>query len=592
VLRVDLSNARTETERLEERMFDRYLGGRGLGAALLSEEISPSIDPLSTDARLILATGPLTGTMAPGSSRASVNFKSPLTGAYGFSLAGGHFGAELKYAGYDAVIIQGRSRSPSMLVIDDKRATVTDAEPYWAADTIEAQEAIHHDLGRDFEIACIGPAGENLVKYANIIFGRRAAGRCGAGAVLGSKKLKAIAVRGTGNITLHDIKQFDENLKPVFEAVKKDAEMIDYRFYGTPSLVRALNELGMLPTRNFRTGVFDGAEEIGGERMRQKLVSRDSACFACAVACGKVSSIHYRGEAAVTEGPEYETVYALGSNCGIKSIHSIALSDYLCDRMGMDTITTGSVIAFMMECHERQVLKGRLGEFKIKFGKYAELPRVIEAIARREGFGADLAEGVRHLAKAVGHNSDHYAMHVKGLELGGYDPRGAKGEGLAMATSERGGCHHAGGYTMFPEVFSGKMDRFTPQGKASLVKELRKKQLVFDSAILCVFYSGVVYLDAVANLLKHATGSDFTSSRLLEAAEHISNTERIFNYRAGVRRRDDDLPRRLIETPMPEGPCKGQRVELELMLKEFYEECGWDSESGAPKGEGYSASGR
>jgi len=591
-LRVDLSRRKVESESLQEEVFQGYLGGRGLGAVLLSREISPTIDPLSEDAKIILATGPLTGTMAFGSSRVSVNFKSPLTGIYGFSLSGGHFGAELKYAGHDAVILQGRSKSPVMLVIDQTEARLSGAEPYWTMDTIETHDAIRRDLGADFEIACIGPAGENLVKYANIIFGRRAAGRCGAGAVLGSKKIKAIAIRGDEPLELHDMKHFDENIRVILEAVKKDQEMIDYKLYGTPSLVQTLNELGMLPTRNFQTGVFDGAEEIGGERMRRKLVSRDSACFACAVACGKVSSIHYKGETAVTEGPEYETIYALGSNCGIKSIHSVAVSDYLCDRMGMDTITTGNVIAFLMECHEKGLLKDKLRDFEIRFGEHAKVPEIIETIARREGLGAEMAEGVRHLSHVVGQGSDQFAMHVKGLELGGYDPRGAKGEGLAMATSERGGCHHAGGYTMFAEVYSGKMDRFSSDGKGSLVKELRNKQLIFDSVIMCVFYSGIVYIDTVAKLMEYATGYNFTASSLLEAAERISNTERIFNFRAGVRRKDDTLPRRLMETPMPEGPCKGQRVALDPMLEQFYSECGWDSEDAAPKGMIHSTIGR
>jgi aldehyde:ferredoxin oxidoreductase len=479
-----------------------------------------------------------------------------------------------------------------MLIIDHGEPRFADAKSYWTMDTIEAQEAIHRDLGSDFEIACIGPAGENLVKYANIIFGRRAAGRCGGGAVLGSKNAKAIAVRGSESLELQDIERFDEDIRSILEAVKRDQEMIDYRLYGTPSLVQTLNELGMLPTRNFLTGVFDGAEEIGGERMRKKVVSRDSACFACAVACGKVSSIHYKGEDAVTEGPEYETIYALGSNCGINSIHSVAVSDYVCDRMGMDTITTGNVIAFLMECHGKGLLKGKLRDFRIRFGEHAKVPEIIETIARREGFGSEMAEGVRHLSRTVGQGSETFAMHAKGLELGGYDPRGAKGEGLAMATSERGGCHHAGGYTMFAEVYSGKMDRFSSEGKGALVKELRKKQLIFDSVIMCVFYSGVVYLDTVARLLKSATGYDFTPSSLQQAAERISDTERTFNFKAGTRRKDDSLPRRLTNSPMPSGPCKGQRVDLDPMLEQFYDACGWDSEDAAPREAVHSASGR
>jgi len=573
-------------------MFQEFLGGRGLGAALLSREISPKTDPFSQDARIIFVTGPLTGTMAPGSSRVSVNFKSPLTGIYGFSLTGGHFGAELKYAGYDAVILQGKSRSPTALVIDHGEPVFVNADSYWTMDTIETQEAIHSDLGADYEIACIGPAGENLVKYANIIFGRRAAGRCGSGAVLGSKNVKAIAVRGNESLELHDIRRFDENVRTILEAVKKDQEMIDYRLYGTPSLVHTLNELGMLPTHNFQTGVFGDADKIGGEHMREKLVSGDSACFACGVACGKVSSIRYGREVAVTEGPEYETIYALGSNCGINSIHSIAVSDYVCDKMGMDTMTTGNVIAFLMECQERGLLEDRLQEFKLKFGEYSEVPETIETIARRKGIGSDLAEGVRHLSQVVGQGSEDFAMHAKGLELGGYDPRGAKGEGLAMATSERGGCHHAGGYTMFPEVYSGKMDRFSSEGKGPLVRDARKKQLIFDSAIICVFYSGVVYLDAVAKLLQYATGHSFTPQSLQQAAERISNVERIFNSATGIGRKDDTLPRRLTESPMPEGPCKGQRVDLNQMLDQFYDACGWDPITAAPRRAAHSASER
>ncbi len=553
------------------------MGGRGLGARLLIEEISPAVDPLSESAKVVLTTGPLTGTMAPGSSRVGVTFKSPLTGIYGFSLAGGHFGAELKYAGFDAVILEGRAKSPKMLVIDDGAATVADAQPYWGMETIETQEAIHRDIG-DFEIACIGPAGENLVKYASVLLGRRAAGRCGGGCAFGSKKLKAIAVRGTGSLEMSDIRQFDETIRAILEDLKHDAEMINYRLYGTPSLVETLNQFGILPTRNFQSGIFSGAPDISGEHLREKLVSRDSACFACPVACGKVSSVIYGGKILVDEGPEYETIYALGSNCGISDIRSIALADYMCDAMGMDTMTTGSVIGFLMECREKGLLKGELEGFDLKFGENAKIPQIIKMIAHREAFGAPMAEGVRYLSQIVG--EDQFAMHVKGLELGGYDPRGAKGEGLAMATSERGGCHHAGGYPVNAELFFGKVDRFTPQGKGALVKQARKNQLLYDSAIVCVFYGGVVNLERMTKLLRFSTGRDYTPSTLSEIAERISNIERKFNEQIGVKRSDDTLPRRLLETPLTEGASKGHVVELGPMLEDFYREIGWESGEG------------
>lgn len=579
---MNLCNSETSIEPLEESLFREYLGGRGLGIALLSKEISATIDPLSANAKIVFSTGPLTGTMAPGSSRVSVNFKSPLTGAYGFSLSGGHFGAEFKYAGYDALILEGQAESPRMLIIEDDRAELRNADDYWGMNCIDAQDAIRRDLDKDFEIAAIGPAGENLVKYASILFGRRAAGRCGGGAVLGSKRLKAIAIRGEKDLELRDLERFDDLVKKIVDVVRKDPEMVDYRNYGTPSLVETLNEFGMLPTRNFQTGIFDSAEKISGERMRETLVSRDSACFSCPVACGKVSSVNYKGKAYVTEGPEYETIYALGSDCGNDNLRSIALADLLCDQLGMDTMSVGNVIAFMMECRERNLLKGRLADFDMSFGEHARLAEMIEMIASRQGIGAQLAEGVRYLSRVVGADSEQFAMHVKGLELGGYDPRGAKGMGLAMATCERGGCHHAGGYTIYDELFSGKLDRFSHDGKGSLVSQLRKKQLIFDSVIMCVFYGGVVDLTTIAALLECLSGSDFSASMLKECAVRISNAERSFNHRAGLKRIDDDLPQRLKEAPMPEGPSEGQVVKLNVMLEDFYAASSWNSESAEP----------
>jgi aldehyde:ferredoxin oxidoreductase len=583
ILDVDLGSEKVEVHPLDGALASTFLGGRGAGIKLLYDNLKQGINPLSSDNIIIFMTGPLVGTIFPCANRLVVTTKSPLTGFYGMSLAGGALGPELKYAGYDGLIVRGEAKQPAYIKIDDGKVEIEKADHLWGKTTSETKETIQKDIGGEFKTISIGPAGENLVKYAAIITSdRRAAGRCGVGTVMGSKKLKAIAIRGSGNVRVKDEKDFLELSSSLSIEINGSPALRSLKDYGTPSTINLVNTIGVFPTRNFQTGVFEGAKLIDGDALKWHK-AKDSACFACPLACSKISYLAnpWRGWR-TTEGPEYETLYSFGSNCGNSDLRSIIIADRLCDELGLDSISTGCSIAFAMECFERGLLsKDEVDGLELEFGNSAAIIELVEKIANRQGFGDFLAEGVRRMSVAIGKGSEKFAMHVKGLELGGYDPRGLKGEGLSMATSERGGCHHAGGYIVLAEGH-GQVDRFTTKGKGRLVRDIRTRTVLMDSATLCTFVNRMMSLEVVSKALTYSTGMAFSVSSLEEIGRRIIDAERIFNVREGMRRADDALPPRLIEEPMPEGPSKGQAVELDEMLDDFYEACGWDKKLGAP----------
>ena len=583
LLRVDLSNQTWRVEPLDPALAEGYLGGRGLAARLLYDEVPPGVEPLSPANKLLFLTGPLAGTVSPSSGRYSLSCRSPLTGLYLFTICSGLLGGELKQAGYDGLIVEGRADGPAVLRIVDGRVEIVDAGHLWGRDTVETQTILRRDMARwgEAKIACIGPAGEQLSKMACVLSELRAAGRGGPGAVMGSKNLKAVAVIGTGNVQVPNLPRFMAEVRRAWKGIA-DTPFLRQGLsrYGSAITVGVVHEHGIMPSYNWQQATFDGAEGLLPRTMRERAVLKDVACPACTVACSKICQ---GTDGSISEGPEYETVYAFGSQCGVSDIHRVVQADMLCDLYGLDTISAGVTIGWLMECVQRGLLAARdLDGIDVQFGHGDVLPVLLRKMATREGVGAALADGVEAARQHFGIADDSFAMHAKGMELGGYDPRGAKGQALVFSAGPRGGCHHAGGYIVMEEVVSGKWDRFAIQGKGAMVHRAREFRMVIDSAMYCAFQGAGLGLEAAARLIDAATGMAWTVPDLLRAAERSSNVERAYNVRLGVRRSTDTLPRRLLVEPVPSGPSAGHTVDLEPLLDEFYSDCGWDGTTGIP----------
>jgi len=576
ILRVDLSSGRIEREEPDRRMLEHYLGGRGLGARLLYEDLEPGIDPLGPENELIFAVGPLTGTSSPTSGRMSVSTKSPLTGTILDANAGGNWGVEFKRAGYDALVLEGRAKEPSVVVIDDDGIKIERAPEAWGKGVHQATEFLSEFNGGKYKVACIGPAGENLVLISSIMFdktgdGRRGgvAARGGLGAVMGSKRLKAVLVNGSRKVSVYD----QDGLKFfVAETRKKLNESpITSRAlprFGTDVLMNVINAHGMLPVRNFQRGQSDMAERVSGERITETILDRRSACYGCPIGCGRKT----KTENESGDGPEYETVFALGPECGIFDLSKIAEANYLCNDLGLDTISIGVTIGCAMELQQRGIV-----EDLVEFGDGEGLKRMIKDIGERRGAGDEMAEGSRRFASRYG--AQQYSMTVKGLELPAYDPRGAQGQALAYATSNRGGCHLRG-YMIGWEVLGVPklIDRFNWSGKADLLVRNQDVYASMDSLIVCKFIGYNVNQEYLARLLKAITGVDYDQEEVVRIGERIYTLERAFNAREGFDRDDDRLPRRFLEEPLEEGGSSGQLVNLESMLDDYYGIRGWDSE--------------
>lgn len=589
ILWVNLTNGKAVEKELTTSFAKKFLGGKGFGAKVLLDTLKPGINPLDPENVLIFVTGPLTGTMMPTSSKFGVIFKSPLTNTFSDSYCGGHLALELKYAGYDAIVVYGKAKKPVYIWIDDARIELKDANHLWGKDTLETERMIKEEL-RDskIEIACIGPAGEKLVRFACIchrVF--RHAGRGGAGAVMGSKNLKAIAVRGTREVRVANTEEFIKCVDSIYEVMKKDPqvrlEWEGYLRYGTPGLVDIINMAGIFPTENFQHGVFKDANKIDAEFMVKNLVIKNSACFGCPIQCAKLSFIktgRYAGTFLI--GPEYETICLLGSCCGINNLNIIVKANELCDRLGLDTISCGNVIAFGMECYEKGIITEKLaGGLNLRFGNEEALLEIIKKIAKREGLGDLLADGVERASRKLGGGSKRFAMHVKGLEIPAYDPRGALGMGLAYATSDRGACHLRAIYVLFDEI-GGTIDRYSTKGKAERVKENQDSFAVLDSLILCKFINAVgIGMDWYAKILSATTGKKVDDKDLYLVGERIYNLTRIFNVREGFTKQNDTLPQRLLQETLPSGPAKGHLIkerDLDEMLDDYYRLRGWDRE--------------
>ncbi|ASJ00188.1 aldehyde ferredoxin oxidoreductase [Thermococcus gorgonarius] len=585
-LRVNLSTGEIKVEEYDEELAKKWLGSRGLAIYFLLRDMDPKVDPLSPENKLIITPGPLSGTSAPTGGRYNVVTKSPLTGFITMANSGGYFGAELKFAGWDGIIVEGKAESPVYIYIKDDNVEIRDASHLWGKVVSETEEAIKKEIGsKKLHIASIGPAGENLVKFAAVMNdGHRAAGRAGVGAVMGSKNLKAIAVEGSKQVPIADRQKFMLTVREKINKLRNDPVAGGgLPKYGTAVLVNIINENGLYPTRNFQTGVFEHAYEQSGEAMTAKYLIKNQPCYACPIGCGRVNKLPTVG---VTEGPEYESIWALGANLGINDLASIIEANHQCDEFGLDTISTGGTLAAAMELYEKGYLTDEeLGDAPpFRWGNTEVLHYYIEKIAYRKGIGDKLAEGSYRFAEMYGH--PEYSMSVKKLELPAYDPRGAEGHGLGYATNNRGGCHIKN-YMISPEIlgYPYKMDPHDiSDDKIKMLILFQDLTALIDAAGLCVFTTFGLGADDYRDMLNAALGWDFSTEDYLKIGERIWNAERLFNLKAGlVPERDDTLPKRFLEEPMPEGPNKGHIVRLKEMLPRYYKLRGWTEDGRVPK---------
>jgi aldehyde:ferredoxin oxidoreductase len=594
LLRVNLTQGTCQSEATNMQWAKDYLGSRGLGTKYLVEEMDANVDPLSPENKMIWATGPLTGTMASTGGRYTVITKGPLTGAIACSNSGGYWGAELKMAGWDMVIFEGKSPKPVYLLIEDDDVRLIDATDLWGKSVWETEPAIkakHQDP--QIRVSCIGRAGENQVLFAAVVNDlHRAAGRSGVGAVMGSKNLKAIAVRGTKGVgNFKNPKAFMAATKAAKAVLAGNAVTGQgLPTFGTQVLMNVINEVGALPTRNHRDVQFEGAKDISAEAMaaprasdgKAQLVT-NQACFGCTIACGRISKIdeshfsiqnkpQYFG---ASGGLEYEAAWALGAANGVNDLEALQYANMICNEDGFDPITFGATVGAVMELYEMGLLtKEQLG-IDAKFGSAQALCHFVEITAKGEGFGKEIALGSARLTAKYG--QPDLSMSVKGQEFPAYDGRVIQGIGLAYATSNRGACHLRG-YTIASEVLGipVKTEPADTVGKPGLVKAFQDATAAFDSAGICIFTSFAWTLADVAPQLQAACGDEFTVENLTTIGERIWNMERDFNNRAGFTSKDDKLPKRLMTEAAKTGPGKGSVSGLEKMLPEYYELRGWD----------------
>lgn len=581
LLRIDLGTGTVSTESIDPAIARKYIGGRGLGTYYLDREVDAAADALAPGNKLIFATGPLTGSAAPSPGRYMAVTKSPLTGTVAASNSGGRWGPELKSAGYDMLIVEGKAAKPAYVEIRGEDVTIEDASAYWGGLVSVTTDALLAAFGDEkASVLMIGPAGEQLSPIAAIMNDRyRAAGRSGVGAVMGSKNLKAIVVRGSGGaVDAARPEQAKELLRSIRTIIRENPTTGEgLPTYGTAALVNVINEAGIYPTRNFQTGVFEQADQVSGEALAEKYLTGKDVCYRCAIACGRYCEV---GEVK-GGGPEYETLWAYTADCGVDDLVPVIKANKWCNEYGLDTISAGATIACAMEMAERGVFAdGEVDGPPLEFGSGDAIVEWTRKMGAGEGLGAKLALGSARLAELYG--VPELSMTVKKQELPAYDPRGAQGHGLAYATSNRGGCH-VRAYLISPEILGipEKIDPFTTAGKAARAKTHQELTSVIDSLGLCLFTSFALNADHYRDLFNTIVGEDWSTEEMLEAGERIWNLERLFNLKAGLTCADDTLPKRLLEEPMPDGPAKDNVVHLQDMLPAYYEARGWD-EQGVP----------
>jgi aldehyde:ferredoxin oxidoreductase len=572
-LKVDLSTGKSEDFAVSDELKRKYLGGRGLGVKLYSDLCDPNMDPFSKENYLLFMTGPLTNTPIATAGRYQVISRSPLTKTICDSSSGGKFGAVFKATGIDGLLVTGKSDKPVYLYITEDGIEIRDAAHLMGKNTHQTRDTVIGETNPKARVASIGPAGENKVLLASIMNDNdRAAGRGGMGAIMGSKNLKAIAVFGSKKVEI----AHPELIK---DFVKKLAKLIDkngvtgksLQILGTSVLVNVINAHGMFPTKNFQRGVFNDAEGISGEKIAETLLTKRSACYKCPIACGRVTKTN-RKEG---EGPEYESVWAFSAHCGANDLQAATEANYLCNELGLDTISTGSTIGCAMELTEVGAMKDG-----VVWGDAKQIVKLVEDIAYQRGLGKELGMGSKRLAEKYGRGD--LSMAVKGMEIPAYDPRGVQGQALSYATSNRGGCHMRA-YLVAPEILGQPvfMDRFSPKGKPQLVKLFQDISSFVDSTILCRFLQFSCSLETLTEMLNIVTGFNYSEHDILNIGARIYTLERLINCKAGFTKEDDNLPARFTKEPFKEGASRNRVVLLDEMLPEYYFLRGWD-EDGVP----------
>ncbi|HZK52896.1 MAG TPA: aldehyde ferredoxin oxidoreductase family protein [Desulfosporosinus sp.] len=580
VLRINLTEGKISTEPLNKDLAKKYLSGRGLAGKMFFDEVAADVDALSPENTMYIATGVLTGTNAPTSGRFMVVTKSPLNGCIASSNSGGYWGAQLKFAGYDMVILEGKSPKPVYIAITDDKVEIKDAAKVWGKDVYATTDALKLEFGDDkAKVLTIGPAGETLSLNAaimNDLF--RAAGRSGVGAVMGSKNLKAVVVRGTGKVQNANPDEMKKVLSAALGKIKENGVTgAGLPTYGTAILVNIVNESGIFPVNNFQDSYDPNVETVSGETMTANHLIKKDACYRCPIACGRYS----KWEGGEGAGPEYEAVWSFGPDCGIHDYDAIHVANDLCNKLGMDSISAGTTIATAMELFQRGYIKPEeLEGIPLEFGNVEGMVEWTRKMAYAEGFGAKLAQGSYRLAESYGHAE--LSMTVKKLDIPAYDPRGIQGHGLQYATNNRGGCH-VRGYMVSPEILGlpQKLDKDTLEGKATWVKIFQDLTGVIDSIGMCLFTSFALGLPEYTAIVNAVTGENYTDEELLACGERIWNVERLQNLRVGMTIADDTLPERLLKVPIKSGPSKGSVHRLPELLPAYYAERGWD-EAGVP----------
>jgi aldehyde:ferredoxin oxidoreductase len=573
ILDIDLTTRTYKTYPLDMDMARLFIGGRGLGTRLLWDLVGPEVDPLSPENVLIFTNGPLTATGYQTSNRFSVSTKSPLTGTVLDANSGGFWGMQFKKAGYDVMIVRGKAVQPVWIEIKNDAITFHDASDLWGMRVFKVTEILGQDNNKR-NVLCIGPAGENLSRIAAIMNDReRALARGGPGAVMGSKNLKAIVVEGKDRATIDDPDRFKFMLyetRKLLAASPLTSQALPE--FGTVVLMNIMNNIGALATRNHQQTQFEGAEKISGEELTDKYLVKNASCWACPIGCTRVS----RTEKVEGEGPEFESTWAFGAQCGIDDLPAIIEANSLCNDLGMDTISAGSTIACAMELGEKGYM-----DTGLRFGDANQLAPVIEAMAYRRDIGTELADGSLRLATKYGR--PELSMSAKGMEMPAYDPRGMQGQGLLYATSNRGGCHMRGNMVGLEVLGLPKLiDRFQVQGKSSFVILHQNVSAAIDSLVVCKFTNMGVAEEYFARVLSAVTGIHYATGDMIKAGERVWNLERLYNIREGFGKKDDTLPPRMLNEAPANGPSEGWVVQLEPMLTEYYRSRGWD-ENGVPK---------
>ncbi|MDW7670742.1 MAG: aldehyde ferredoxin oxidoreductase family protein [Bacillota bacterium] len=576
ILRVNLSTGEIKKEALDKELAKQYVGGRGLAEKMFSDEVDHKVEPFDPANKLIIATGPLSGTPTPTGGRYMVITKSPLTGTIASSNSGGRWGAELKFAGYDMIIVEGKSEKPVYISVMDDEVTIKDAAHLWGKMTSETTAMLLKETNEKAKVLNIGPGGEKLSRIASVMNDiDRAAGRSGVGAVMGSKNLKAVVVKGSSKVEIADPDKLKEVVKRANEKIRENGVTGQgLPTYGTAVLVNIINESGVYPTRNFQQSTFDGAEATSGETLAEKYLVKRVGCFGCPIACGR----HCKVDDIEGGGPEYETLWGFSADCGVSDLASVIKANYWCNEVGLDTISASATLAAAMELYQRGYIKDdELDGLSLEFGNAEAVIEWTKRMGLREGLGDKMAEGSYRLADSYG--VPEYSMSVKKQELPAYDPRAIQGQGLAYATSNRGGCH-VRAYLISPEILAlpEKLDRFDAAAKPEWVKIFQDLTAAIDSSGLCLFTSFAMNADDYAEMLSAATGNAYDAASLLAAGDRIWNMEKLFNIDSGLGFADDTLPKRLLEEGITDGPSKGELSKLAEMLPKYYEARGWDAE--------------